>query len=67
MRHAFKRTSKKAGFRETRVHDSRHSYASILIGEGTPIAYVKEQLGHASIQMTVDRYAHWMPSGETIW
>lgn len=63
LRHAFKRTSRKAGLREIRVHDSRHSYASILISEGTPIAYVKEQLGHASIQMTVDRYAHWIPSG----
>ena len=63
VRNVFKRTAKKAGLRAIRVHDTRHSYASILISEGVPIAYVKEQLGHSSIQMTVDRYGHWIPSG----
>jgi len=62
-RNVFKRNAKKAGLRAIRVHDTRHSYASILISEGVPIAYVKEQLGHSSIQMTVDRYGHWIPSG----
>ena len=28
---------------------------------GEPIAYVQKQLGHSSIQMTVDVYTHWMP------
>lgn len=63
VRQAFKRAARKAGLREIRVHDARHTYASILISEAAPIAYVKEQLGHASIKMTVDRYAHWIPSG----
>ncbi len=28
---------------------------------GEPIVYVQRQLGHASIQMTVDVYTHWIP------
>jgi integrase len=66
VRNVFKRTSRKAGLREIRVHDSRHTFASILLSEGVPITYVKEQLGHASIQMTVDRYGHWIPSGNHV-
>src|SRR5262249_4025876 len=37
-------------------HDLRHSYATILIEEGCTPAYVQQQLGHASIQLTIDTY-----------
>jgi integrase len=48
-----------AGLRVNRVHDWRHSYATIQLYEHhAPIQYVAEQLGHASIQMTVDTYGH---------
>ena len=39
-------------------HDLRHTFASLLIGAGDSLAYVKEQLGHHSIQITVDTYGH---------
>ncbi len=39
----------------------RHSYASILLSEGEDIAYVQEQLGHASIELTVGTYGRWLP------
>jgi len=45
----------------TRIHDLRHAYASTLIQEGTNLMYVKEQLGHHSIQITVDTYGHIEP------
>jgi hypothetical protein len=32
-----------------------------LLQAGEPIAYVKEQLGHSSIQVTVDLYVHFVP------
>ena len=49
------------GLRRIRIHDLRHTYASLLIQNGESLAYVKEQLGHHSIQMTVDVYGHLVP------
>ena len=37
------------------------AFASWLIGNGESLAYVKEQLGHHSIQITVDTYGHLVP------
>jgi len=39
----------------------RHTYASLLLQQNESPAYVKEQLGHASIQVTVDVYGHLIP------
>jgi integrase len=50
------------GLPYVKPHTLRHTYASLLIGQGASLAYVKEQLGHASIKMTVDTYGHLMPS-----
>jgi integrase len=48
-----------AGLHGNRVHDLRHSYATIQLYEHhAPIQYVSEQLGHASIKITVDTYGH---------
>ena len=44
------------------IHDMRHTFASLLLTAGAPIAYVSEQLGHASIQLTVNLYGHLTPS-----
>ena len=45
----------------TSPHCCRHSYASILLSEdGGRLLYVQEQLGHASIQETVDTYGKWL-------
>jgi integrase len=64
IRRIFKRVLAKAGLREIRIHDIRHTYASLLLSEGVSPVYVKEQLGHSSIQMTVDIYGHWIPNAE---
>lgn len=53
----------KAGLRHIRIHDLRHTFASLLIQNGESLAYVKEQLGHRSIQITVDTYGHLVPGG----
>lgn len=57
----FNPTLKKAGLRKIRIHDLRHTYASLLINQGENLKYVQQQLGHASITTTVDRYGHLMP------
>ena len=51
----------KAGLRKIRFHDIRHTFASLLLSQGESPVYVKEQLGHYSIQMTVDVYGHLIP------
>ena len=51
----------KAGLRRVRIHDLRHTFASLLIQNGESLAYVKDQLGHHSIQITVDIYGHLVP------
>ena len=57
--HVHKRACSLAGLRANRVHDLRHSFATIHLYElGTPVQYVSEQLGHSSIKITVDIYGH---------
>jgi Phage integrase family len=54
----------KAEVRHIRVHDARHTYASLMLRRGMPIAYVSKQLGHSSIQVTVDLYGHFIPGAD---
>jgi integrase len=51
----------KAGIRKIRLHDLRHTFGSLLIQAGASLTYVKEQMGHSSIQVTVDTYGHLLP------
>jgi integrase len=41
-------------------HSLRHTFASLLLADGVSPAYVQEQLGHASIGLTVDTYGRWL-------
>jgi len=54
-----------AGIRKIRLHDLRHTFGSLLIQAGASIVYVKEQMGHSSIQVTVDTYGHLIPGANT--
>lgn len=58
----FKPLLKRAGPPNIRWHDLRHTYATLLLARGTHPTYVQKSLGHASVQLTLDRYSHWMPS-----
>ncbi len=51
-----------AGLRLVRFHDLRHTYTSLLIAQGENIKFIQSQLGHASIQTTMDRYGHILPN-----
>ena len=44
-----------------RIHDCRHTYASLLLQAGAPLHFVKEQLEHSTIATTVDLYGHITP------
>lgn len=58
---SFRAALRKAKIRQIRFHDLRHSYASWLIANKESLAYVRDQLGHHSIQITVDLYGHLIP------
>jgi integrase len=60
-RRVFQPLLPKAGVPEIRLHDLRHTFASLLIQNGESLAYVRDQLGHSSIQVTVDIYGHLVP------
>src|SRR3954452_7522861 len=53
----------KAELRRVRFHDLRHTFASLLIQQGESLAYVRDQFGHKSVQITVDVYGHLVPGG----
>jgi integrase len=57
----FKPTLRRAGVTEIRFHDLRHTFASILLTEDANPKYVQNQMGHASIKITMDTYSHLMP------
>ena len=54
--------SKKAEIRSIRLHDYRHSCASLLINQNMPITLVSRYLGHAKTSITLDTYSHMYKS-----
>ena len=56
-----------AGLRHVRFHDLRHTYASELAEQGAPPKYVQSQLGHSSIQVTMDIYSHFFEKRSLGW
>ncbi len=52
---------RRSGVHYRKPHTLRHTCASLLIQAGESLAYVKEQLGHHSISITVDVYGHLIP------
>ena len=56
-----------AGLRRFRFHDLRHTFGSLLIQDGASLANVKDQMGHSSIQITVDTYGHLIPGANINW
>ena len=57
----FENTCERAGVKKIRIHDLRHSCASLLISEGVSIVAVSKRLGHKNIEQTLNTYSHMMP------
>jgi integrase len=53
---------RQANVRRVRVHDLRHTCASLLLAQGVDARTIMETLGHSTIAMTLDTYAHVMDS-----
>ena len=45
----------------TRIHDLRHSAATLLLSKGVPIKVLSEMLGHSDVSITLSIYAHVFP------
>ncbi len=61
FKNALERCLQSANLRRIRIHDLRHSYATIRLLRGHNVGDVSYQLGHSSIKMTYDVYVHWIP------
>ena len=60
--HAWIKLTRKCGLSGIRLHDARHTHASLLLKQGVHPKIVQERLGHGSIQITLDTYSHVVPS-----
>ncbi len=58
---AFERLVARADVPTIRLHDLRHTHATLLIKAGVPVKVVSERLGHASPGFTIDTYQHVLP------
>lgn len=58
---SFKPILKRAGLPDIRLHDLRHTCATLMLCEGVHIKVVQELLGHATISITLDTYSHVLP------
>lgn len=56
-----KRVAERAGLKPIRVHDLRHSHASMLIELGFTPLEIADRLGHESVKTTLDTYSHLYP------
>ena len=59
--HAWTKLVRRIGLKGIRLHDARHSHASLMLKAGIHPKIVQERLGHASIQITLDTYSHVVP------
>ena len=57
----FKPILKRAGLPGIRLHDLRHTCATLMLCEGVHVKLVQELLGHATISITLDTYSHLLP------
>lgn len=55
---------KLSGLEKIRIHDLRHSHASLLIHHGVDIVVISKRLGHENITTTLDTYSHLYPNQE---
>lgn len=59
--HAWIKIVRRCGLSGIRLHDARHTHASLLLKQGVHPKIVQERLGHGSIQITLDTYSHVAP------
>ena len=59
--HTFIKVTRKASLTGLRLHDLRHSYASLMLAAGVNVKAISQSMGHANIGITLDTYSHLLP------
>lgn len=62
VKREFRKLLAAAGIRSVRLYDLRHTAATLAIAAGVSVKVISDQLGHASISFTLERYSHVLPS-----
>lgn len=65
LHHEMDRGCKKSGVKRIRLHDLRHSHASLLIELGFTPLIIAERLGHEKIETTLNTYSHLYPNKQS--
>ena len=60
--HCMKKYSEKVGLKKIRIHDLRHSHASLLIHLGINPLIIARRLGHEKVETTLNTYSHLFPN-----
>ncbi|MFC1861976.1 site-specific integrase [Chloroflexota bacterium] len=61
LSHAWLKLVKLTEIKTIRLHDARHTHASLMLRQGIRPKIVQERLGHSSVQITLDTYSHVAP------
>lgn len=61
LSHEMIRGCKKTGVKKIRIHDIRHSHASLLINQGCDALMLADRLGHEKVSTTLNTYSHLFP------
>lgn len=61
-RNVFQPLLAKCGLPKLRLHDCRHTFASLLLMNNASVIYVSKMLGHSNITTTLNTYAHYIPA-----
>jgi integrase len=62
----FKIICKAVGIHNKVIHDLRHTFASITLGNNVPIVSVSKAMGHSKVSTTLDIYGHFIPKQESV-
>lgn len=65
FKHHLEKHAALAGIKNIRIHDLRHSHASLLIELGFSALLVAERLGHENVSTTLDTYSHLFPTKQS--
>lgn len=61
LSHEMIRGCKNTGVKKIRIHDIRHSHASLLINQGCDALMLADRLGHEKVSTTLNTYSHLFP------